>query len=81
MTMMYGYSSRIVTINKKANGHLLGVQLGRECMRCNIPVTQVARELKASRQTIYNWFCGEYDPCEGKAPAVAAYIARLKKSK
>ena len=79
--MIYGYSSRLVTLNKEASGHLIGVKLGRECMERNLPVTQVARELKVSRQTIYNWFCGKSCPRKDKTSAVIAYIARLKKNK
>ena len=79
--MIYGYSSRLVTLNKEASGHLIGVKLGRECMERNLPVTQVARELKVSRQTIYNWFCGKGCPRRDKTIAVIAYIARLKKNK
>jgi DNA-binding phage protein len=79
--MIYGYSSRLVTLNKEASGHLIGVKLGRECMERNLPVTQVARELKVSRQTIYNWFCGKGCPRRDKTIAVVAYIARLKKNK
>jgi DNA-binding phage protein len=79
--MIYGYSTRLVTLNKEASGHLIGVKLGRECMGRNLPVTQVARELKVSRQTIYNWFCGKGCPRRDKATVVIAYIARLKKNK
>lgn len=50
-------------------------------MERNLPVTQVARELKVSRQTIYNWFCGKGCPRRDKATVVIAYIARLKKNK
>jgi len=50
-------------------------------MERNLPVTQVARELKVSRQTIYNWFCGKGCPRRDKTIAVVAYIARLKKNK
>ena len=79
--MIYGYSARLVTLNKEASGHLIGVKLGRECMERNLPVTQVARELKVSRQTIYNWFCGKGCPRRDKATVVTAYLARLKKNK
>ena len=50
-------------------------------MERNLPVTQVARELKVSRQTIYNWFCGKGCPRKDKATVVTAYLARLKKNK
>jgi len=77
--MIYGYSARLVTLNKEASGHLLGVKLGRECIQRNLPVTRVSRELRVSRQTIYNWFCGKGDPRSDKASAITAYLARLKK--
>jgi hypothetical protein len=60
--MSHGYSSRLIGLNKKANPKLLGVRLGRVCIKHNIPVTNVASSLGVSRQTIYNWFIGERNP-------------------
>jgi transcriptional regulator with XRE-family HTH domain len=57
--MSYGYSARLIALNKKADSKLLGVRLGRVCIQQNIPVSTVASRLGVSRQTIYNWFMGE----------------------
>lgn len=60
--MPHGYSQYTVTANKRASKRLLGVALGRACIARNVPVATVARELNVSRQTVYNWFVGKYDP-------------------
>ena len=56
--MSYGYSARLIETNKKANQKLLGVKLGKVCIRGNTSVADISEELGVSRQTIYNWFCG-----------------------
>jgi hypothetical protein len=40
-------------------------------------VTKVAGALGVSRQTIYFWFTGEYDPSESHQPLVERYLASL----
>lgn len=60
--MSYGYSARLIELNKRANKRLLGVRLGRVCIKHNIPVADVAFRLGVSRQTIYNWFTGASNP-------------------
>lgn len=56
--MSYGYSTHIVRLNKKADTKLLGVRLGRACIKKDISVITVAARVGVSRQTVYNWFCG-----------------------
>jgi hypothetical protein len=75
--MSYGYSAKLIYLNKRANGWLLGVRLGRACIRNNIPVAEVAEELGVSRQTVYNWFIGARSPQSGIAPDVRDYIDSL----
>jgi hypothetical protein len=60
--MSYGYSNRLIELNKKADDSSLGVQLGRVCINRDVPVSDVAVHLGVSRQTIYNWFCGVNAP-------------------
>lgn len=60
--MAYGYSVRLIELNRKANPRLIGVRLGKACIKQNIPVSTVASMLGVSRQTIYNWFVGESNP-------------------
>lgn len=60
--MSYGYSARLIGLNKKANPKLLGVRLGRMCIKHDVPVVAVASALGVSRQTVYNWFSGESNP-------------------
>jgi len=62
MGRAYSYSTHIVALNKKADGRLLGVRLGRVCIKNQIPVAEVMRSLEVSKQTVYNWFCGATSP-------------------
>ena len=60
--MSYGYSARIVKLNKAADKRRLGVALGRVAIEASVPVTEISDMLGVSRQTVYNWFIGSYDP-------------------
>jgi len=60
--MSYGYSNRLIELNKEADDRLLGVQLGRVCIERDVPVSDVAVHLGVTRQTIYIWFCGVNAP-------------------
>jgi hypothetical protein len=60
--MSYGYSARIIEINKQADQKRLGVALGRVCIALDIPVSHIARQAGVSKQTVYNWFMGLYEP-------------------
>lgn len=57
--MPTGYSMITAEAIKNANSTLLGVQLGRICLKNNIPVKDVAEFFNVSRMTVYNWFKGE----------------------
>lgn len=72
--MSYGYSARLIALNKKADSKLLGVRLGRVCIQQNIPVSTVAARLGVSRQTIYNWFMGETNLQDQSVDAVQDLI-------
>jgi len=72
-----GYSSRIIKLNKEASGRLLGVKLGRVCIKHDIPVTYVAGILKVSRQTVYNWFTGATNPHDNITDTVKKLIIKL----
>jgi|VirMetMinimDraft_7_1064189.scaffolds.fasta_scaffold04946_2 transcriptional regulator with XRE-family HTH domain len=75
--MVYGYSARLIDINKKADRKLIGVRLGRACIRNDFPVSKVAYRLGVSRQTVYNWFYGDTSPQESFIPAVEKLIESL----
>jgi DNA-binding transcriptional regulator YiaG len=60
--MSYGYTARLIQKNKEASGRSLGVKLGRLCIKHDMPVSEVAITLGASRQTVYNWFTGVSTP-------------------
>jgi DNA-binding XRE family transcriptional regulator len=71
--MSYGYSAKLIKLNKQASRRLLGVRLGRVCIAHNISVAHVACKLQVSRQTIYNWFVGASNP----RPELALHIDRF----
>ena len=78
---MYGYSIRVAEAVRNADERLLGVQLGRKCVERSIPIVDVARTLKVSRQTIYNWFTGLAHPHPHRKEAILAWMrADLKTS-
>ena len=60
--MSYGYSARTIAMNKAADHRRLGVALGRAAILLGVSVSEVARTMGVSRQTVYNWFIGNYDP-------------------
>ena len=60
--MSYGYSARTIQLNKAADHRRLGVALGRAAIELGVSVSDVATMLGISRQTVYNWYVGNYDP-------------------
>ena len=57
-----GYSRKFVVANKKADSFHVGVQVGRICIKQDIPVQDVADHLGVSRQAVYAWFLGKTQP-------------------
>ena len=76
--MSYGYTTRIDRLNKEADGRLLGVKLGRICIRHDVPVSEVSTQLGVSRQTVYNWFMGVHEPNEELCKLIEQIIAENK---
>lgn len=77
--MSYGYSAKLVALNRQADKNNLGVRLGRACIRGDIPVSRVAETLGVSRQTLYNWFMGRSSPQPMMVDLVARYLERITK--
>jgi len=78
--MSYGYSNRLIELNKEADDRLLGVQLGRVCIQRDVPVSDVAVHLGVTRQTVYNWFCGANAP-RAKLKQIQQIISSLAADK
>ena len=72
--MSYGYSARLIELNKRADKNQLGVRLGRACIRKKVPVSEIANQLGVSRQTVYNWFCGINEPRDNVAEEIKSMI-------
>jgi len=75
--MSHGYSQSLVQANKEVSARLLGVALGRYCIKQGISVSDTAERFGVSRMTVYMWFKGEHNP----NPAVAAQIQRYIKKR
>lgn len=53
------YGEKFLKTLYAADERQLGVQLGRLCVRANIPASYVAPALEVTRMTIYMWFRGQ----------------------
>lgn len=76
--MSIGYSLNVILLNEKTDQSLLGVKLGKKCIKRKIPVSTVAKILGVSRQTVYNWFIGAYAPKSTYEEAIQHLIKTLK---
>jgi hypothetical protein len=77
--MSYGYSARLIEINKRADDTRVGVALGRVCIALDIPVVTIAKDAGVCKQTVYNWFMGLYEPHPKCKDAVVDLIRTLNK--
>jgi len=77
--MSYGYSARVILLNKKADKANIGVALGRLCIALDVPVVSVSEQVGVSKQTVYNWFVGLYAPKKEMASMVGTLIRKLSK--
>jgi DNA-binding transcriptional regulator YiaG len=71
---MIGYTLSTVQKNKAANGRMVGVKIGRMCIKKNIPVKTLAGVAGVSTVTVYAWFAGEYSPRPDTATKLLAYV-------
>ena len=76
--MGFGYS--LITVNEiqNANPNLLGVKLGKVCLKNNIPVKDVAEFFGVTRMTVYNWFKGKVVVSGKHAERMLKLIYKLK---
>ena len=76
--MGFGYS--LITVNEiqNANPNLLGVKLGKVCLKNNIPVKDVAEFFGVARMTVYNWFKGKVVVSGKHAERMLKLIDKLK---
>ncbi len=72
------YSLNIVLANQEADQTRLGVKLGKKCIKLGVSVANIASYLGVSRQTVYNWFIGAYDPKPQLTDSIKDLIKTLK---
>jgi DNA-binding transcriptional regulator YiaG len=76
--MGFGYSLITVSEIQNANPSLLGVKLGKVCLKNNIPVKDVAEFFGVTRMTVYNWFKGKVVVSGKHAERMLKLIDKLK---
>ncbi len=54
------YSERFLLDLNKADPTRIGVQLGKVCVKANLPTVYVAKAFDVSRMSIHSWFRGQY---------------------
>ena len=54
------YSEQFLLGLRKADPTRIGVQLGKVCVKANLPTTYVAEAFNVSRMSIHSWFRGQY---------------------
>lgn len=74
---MTGYTLALVLAVKRAPKHKQGVRLAKACINANIPVSQVAKDFKVTRPTVYAWFTGKSNPNWRQELAIENYIKKL----
>jgi|DEB19_MinimDraft_3_1074340.scaffolds.fasta_scaffold00283_18 DNA-binding transcriptional regulator YiaG len=77
---MQGYTIRVAEAINNADGNLVGVQLGRLCLKHDIPVVKIAGYLGVTRQTVYAWFVGKSEPKPYYFKAVQKMIREIKEA-
>ena len=75
--MTQGYSLRLRDLNRGASSKLLGVRLGRACIKHDIPAAVVASRMGVSRQAVYNWFRGTSNPNSSLTATIEQFISSL----
>ena len=75
--MSQGYSLRLRDLNRRASVKMLGVRLGRACIKHDVPASIVADRMGVSRQTVYNWFRGVANPGPNLTARVEQFISSL----
>lgn len=75
--MSKGYSALTVQEINFASPVLLGVKLGRICVKRDIPVADIAEYFGVSRVTVYAWFRGKSVVSGKYADKMQQLIAKL----
>jgi transcriptional regulator with XRE-family HTH domain len=78
--MSQGYTIKVAEAIKNADGSLIGVQLGHICLKRGISVIEAACTLGVTRQTVYQWFCGETLPHERHTDAIRDWVEQLNQT-
>ena len=73
-----GYSVYMVDQVGSADSAHLGVQLAKICIDKGIPAAEVARTLGVSKQAVYAWFVGRFQPNVTLTPKVEALIEQYR---
>ena len=55
---MLGYSEKILELVKNGDCDQLGVRFAKFCIKHNLSIVTVSKELGVTRMTLYRWFTG-----------------------
>lgn len=76
-----GYSYAFVKRVQAADKKLIGVRLGLLCIAQDIPVATIAKSLSTTRQTVYSWFDGTFQPKPAYNDKIAELLVEYAKSR
>lgn len=76
-----GYSYAFVKRVQAADKKLIGVRLGLLCIAQDIPVATIAKALSTTRQTVYSWFDGTFQPKPAFNDKIAELLVEYAKSR
>lgn len=72
------YSDKLILLLSADESNHIGKQLGRVCVKANLPMLYVAEALGVSRMTLFNWFRGGVVRASFE-PSILAFIALVEK--
>lgn len=70
-----GYSYRVVKALQNGDGTQPIIQLGRLCVEKDIPVRELAQQFGISKQSVYQWFVGRFQPSSRYDAKIAELLA------
>jgi transcriptional regulator with XRE-family HTH domain len=73
-----GYSQRFIDAVRAADQKHVGVKLARLCIKNEVSVNEIARELEVTRATVYSWFTGQTAPRPAAVAKIAEAVASLR---
>jgi predicted DNA-binding protein YlxM (UPF0122 family) len=74
----YKFAQKLLDGAKKQPNNKV-LKVGSLCVKTDTPLSEVAEYLSVSRQSVYSWMVGEYQPDEERMKKVDRLIVKLEK--